>query len=151
MRVDQSRRKWAWGLGVALALLGLGGPAWAAPTVDVTIEIMEASRSAKGFDGPTRRYAAQLKQLGFVGAKAIDTVTATSRSAGSKVELRFRDPARRDRKIQVEVLSAAPSSASFRVEIPDYRYTTRTTHKNGGVFLTVIPKDNLVLAVRPSR
>ncbi|MEO1230766.1 MAG: hypothetical protein AAFZ18_17855 [Myxococcota bacterium] len=142
--MDRTRRRLAWVVGAAL-FLGLGAPAQAAPAVDVTIEIMEASRTSKGFAGPTGRYAGQLKQLGFVGAKAIDKVTASGRSAGSKVELRFSG----GRKIRVEVLSASPTS--FRVELPDYRFSTKTTHKNGGVFLTVIPKDNLVLAVRPSK
>ncbi|MEL6188389.1 MAG: hypothetical protein AAFU79_27515, partial [Myxococcota bacterium] len=106
-------------MGAAL-FLGLGAPAQAAPAVDVTIEIMEASRTSKGFAGPTGRYAGQLKQLGFVGAKAIDKVTASGRSAGSKVELRFSG----GRKIRVEVLSASPEGGRARWPRQN-RYTPR--------------------------
>lgn len=126
-------------------------PAQAAPTVDVHIDIIKGSRDTKGFQGGAKVFKKVLSEMGFVGAKTIDTVTATKRSVGSTIELRFRDPGagNAERSIIVKVLEASKKRTRFHVQIPTYRFSTQTTHKDGGALITGIPKHGLFLAVRP--
>lgn len=137
-------------LSLVLTTLAGGAGARAAEPVDVTIEVLEASRSAEGFSGSARRYARNLSDMGFSGARTVDTVTARDRSEGSSVELRFGDASGKKRAIRVTVLESAKARTKLRVEVPSLEFGTTTTHKKGGTFLVVIRKTGLVLAVRPS-
>ena len=134
-----------------LGLMVFAPPVLAAPRVDIGIEVLKASRSQKGFEGSARRYQKQLQSMGFVGARTIDTLAAAGKTEGDTVELRFKDSStgRRARTIRVRVLDANPKRARFHIDVPAYNFSTRTTHSNGGTFLAVIPRDELVLAVHP--
>lgn len=129
-------------------VLGLS-VAYAATSVDVRIEVLKASRTQSGFDASARRYKKQLESMGFVGATTIDTLTAADRGVGSSVELRFRDPSRTERAIRVKVLESSKKRIRLHIEVPAYKLQTSTTHLDGGTYLMVIPKDDLVLAVQP--
>lgn len=135
-------------VGAWVLSLGLGAVALAADTVDVTIEVIAPSRSGS-FDAASKRYAPKIATFGYEGAKRIDTVTAKNRAEGSMVQLEFRDAKGRKQTIQVKVLSAGGAAPSFEISIPGYKFSTRTTHKNGGAFLAYIAEQKLFLAVRP--
>ena len=125
-------------------------PAFAANSVNVTIEIIKASKTEAGFMGSTERYKPQISRLGFLGAKPVDRVTAQGRTVGGSVELQFRDSnAGAIRKIRVRVIESSAQHTKLHIDIPHYRFSTHTTHKNGGTFLVFVAKDNLFLAVRP--
>lgn len=123
----------------------------AAPEVDVSIQIIHGSKSEAGFGGPARRYQKQLERAGFKGGQVLDTVTAANRSVGSSVELRFKDEAKSERKIKVTVLDVSGSTVKLQIEIPDYKFKTSTTHRDGGTLLTVLPGHNLALVVWPGK
>lgn len=133
-----------------LLLLGLSGPAVAAP-VNVTIEVLEGSRKKPGFSGAATRYAKQLQRLGYVGARAVDTVTAPRRDPGTTVQLNFQDGANNERIIKVTVVESDAKKTTLKIAIPAYRFDTTTTHTGQGALLVALPKDDLLLAVHPSR
>lgn len=137
----------AFGLGLAVVA---PRSAQAADTVDVKIEVIQASRTAKGFKGPTERYKKNLAGLGYVGARLVDTVTALKRAKGSRVELRFKDPERKEQAVQVQVLEVKPEP-KLKISIPAYRVSSQTTHRGGGAYLVVAPGKNIILAVVPKR
>lgn len=138
---------------LVLGLLGWQIDAYAAEEVVVTIEIFKASKSNNSFSGASDRYRNQIKQLGFVGARAIDKVIAKGQVAGKSVELQFRDSVSKSpvRRIRVKVLSASAAETKLNIDVPEYGFSTTTTHTNGGTFLVFVPKDDLLLAVRPTR
>lgn len=133
---------------VPLAAITAPPPAAAAETTDITIEVFAARRDEAGFSGPAKRYASKFSQLGYRGARLIDTLTAKRRPVGSSVRLQFRDPKGKEQTIVVKVDAAGPN-ARFDVSIPAYKFRSQTRHVNGGTFMVVLAKQDLFLAVRP--
>lgn len=127
--------------------MALGTPASAAETVNVTIDVFAASRSGS-FDAPSKRYAKNFSQLGYKGARRIDTLTAKRRAKGSLVELKFKDPKGKVQTIKVRVV-VATAPVRFAIAIPGYGFETTTTHKKQGGLLVKVPSEDLFLAVRP--
>lgn len=128
--------------------LGWAALAHAAGSVNVVVEVFEASRSG-AFDGPAKRYASNFGQLGYKSAKLVDTVRSSGQAEGSSRQLQFTDPSGKKQKMSVKVLEAGKSTVRLEVDVPGYKFKIKTTHNKGGAYIVKVSNKDILFAIHP--
>ena len=92
--------------------------------------------------------------MGFEGAKLIDALEGRKVALNASVTLEIRAQADQPKKsLKVTLLDVAAGTVKLKIAIPELKFETNTTHRNGGAFMIALGKTSqktTFLAVIPN-
>lgn len=142
------RRKLLFGL---LLLFGatVSGPAFAKPSVNVNILVVEATTKGSIKDKRLAKIVTKIQRTGFKGARVLDDLNANNIEEGSRVSLQM--PSKKQ-NLAVQVLKVNKKKVKLKISLDKTSFSTSAEHTDGAMLLLVMSKKGdkaLMLAVTP--